>query len=325
MRARSFRSIGIACLLVAGVAAWSAAQAQLQPIVMGSGDIPESAGPSACERNFGNDTLGAWFMQLIQPLCKRGTSDALLAVYLFTLPGMASSNGQMDNRLLQRAYAQDDTDPKLLWLVATQARCAGMFAGCPAAQKAVKAAQQLTVVDPDNAMAWFALARAHDWATSDPEKVDAALAQAAKASRVHDYSFDLIQLAAKTSASVTTKGIGTKESASIRWMIVTLIPDLNEQFKEWVGRCSVNYDEGDPDRKRFCRAAQEQFKHGDSLMTLSGDTQAQATIKSVMNTPHGADETRFRQIMLDTIGDSSDEREWCVKTAAKFAITPAGH
>ena len=69
------------------------------------------------------------------------------------------------------------------------------------ANETVKAAQALTAADPGNAMAWFALARAKDQALADPGEVDAALDRAAKAARVHDYTFDLTKIAAQARRS----------------------------------------------------------------------------------------------------------------------------
>jgi hypothetical protein len=56
------------------------------PITIGGGDMPEQKGPTICERNFGDDKTAAWLGELVHPLCRRGDSDSLLAVYLYSAP-----------------------------------------------------------------------------------------------------------------------------------------------------------------------------------------------------------------------------------------------
>lgn len=316
MRLSTYRLGFVALLMAAGALSTHRASAQLEPIVVGGNDNAENAGPSACERDFGSDSLGRWFGQIIRPLCERGDADSLLAAYLLSLPGFAAG-GQADHRLLQRAYTLGKPSPKLLWLVATQTDCASPIPGCKAALTAVKAAQALTATDPENAMAWFALARAKDQALADPGEVDAALDRAAKAARVHDYTFDLTKIAAQASGSVPVPAeVDATQSKGTRWLLVYTTTNTSELFAEWVGKnCTFMFDEGDPNRKAACNAAKEQFKKGDSLLTLSGDSQATAAMQAALKHPPGMSDRVFDDAMLSSIAASSSEREWYAKTA----------
>lgn len=293
------------------------AHAQLQPIVIGGGDIPDSSEPSNCERDLGKDPEKDLFERLIHSLCQRGDADSLLAVYLFTMPGFGSRGGKFDTRTLKRAYAVGKTNPKLLWVVTTQTECVGPLQGCKSAKVAVEAAQALTKVDPDNAMAWFALARAEDMVMTEPDKVDAALNRAAKAGRVHDYTFDLTKLAEKASTGIPAPtGVDIDDARLARVGNTTMMSI--RFFNEWAVNCSFLSDSGDPDRKKFCEAAREQFKHGDSRLTLSGDAKAAADMQVSMQQPTGISNIDFDKIMLESIRDSASEREWYGKIKARL-------
>lgn len=294
----------------------SGAHAQIQPIVLGGGDIPESSGPSACERDFGKVAAGVWFGKLIHPLCQQGDADSLLAVYLFTMPGWGSRNGAPDDRILKTVYAHGNSNPKLLWVVTTQTECVGPLPGCKASELAIEAAQALTKTDPGNAMAWFALARAYDLAMIYPDKVDSALHRAAKAARVHDYTFDLTKLAERASTGIPTSGGGHADED--RWTLVANTMMISTQFRVWAEHCSFLDDAGDPDRKKLCEAAREQFKHGDSLLTLSGDAKAMTMMQTAIHKPAGVLEIEYDRMMLETIHDSASEREWYEKVASRF-------
>lgn len=283
---------------------FNTAHAQLQPIVIGGGDIPDNSGPSACERDFDKDGADIWFGKMIHTLCQRRDADSLFAVYLFT----------MDTRVLKEAYSQNKSNPALLWAVTTQTECTGPLQGCKSAKIAVEAAQALTSIDPDNAMAWFALARAEDMVMTEPDKVDSALEQAAKASRAHDYSFDLTKLAEKAIAGISAPTDAEAEA----WQHVGMTMMLGYRFGVWAGHCSFLTDEGDPDRKKLCEAAKEQFKHGDSLLTLSGDAEAKAKMDAATQKPAGVSENEYAKIMLEAIRDSTSEREWREKIAARL-------
>src|SRR5260221_7666455 len=121
----AFRSLAsyLGALAAAMVSA-HLAHAQSQSIVIGGADVTEDRGLSACARDFGKDSTAAWFERLIHPLCQRGDADSLLAVYLFSMPGLGSSNGKFDTRDLKRAYARGKSNAKLLWVVTTQTDCA---------------------------------------------------------------------------------------------------------------------------------------------------------------------------------------------------------
>lgn len=320
---RSFSRHVASGLVVSACAIWSHMTfAQLPPIVIGGNDNPDDTGVSVCERDFGSDPVEQWLGSLIRPLCHRNDSDSLLAVYLLSMPGLGSNNGKLDSHVLQRAYARGKSDPKLLWVIMAQSDCAGPIPGCKAAHKAVEAAQALTTADPGNAMAWFALARAHDLAMADPEKVDAALDHAAKAARVHDYTFDLIKLVENASAGIPAQtGLNPDEG---RVTFIYMIPMLNERFNEWARNCSFSFDEGDPERKKFCEAARGQFKHGDSPLTLSGDAQATASMKAALQPPSDVSSAEFHKIMLETIPGSASEREWYEKITARLGRTRGG-
>lgn len=313
-------SLGFLALLLVKFAFVSReAAAQSEPIVVGGNDTSDSSGPSVCDRDFGTDALGKWFGHVIRSLCKREDSDSLLAAYLLSLPGF-TSGGQADRRLLQRAFALGKPDPKLLWLVVTQTDCASPIPGCKATLTAVKAAQTLTAADPGNAMAWFALAHAKDQALADPGEVDAALDHAAKAARVHDYTFDLTKLAARASGSIPVPDeVDATQSHGTRWTLVYTTMTTSELFAQWVGRnCSFMFDEGDPNRTKACNAAKEQFKRGDSMLTLSGDSQATAAMQAALKHPAGVSDRTFDDAMLESLASSSSEREWYVNTAAHF-------
>ncbi len=164
-------------------------------------------------------------------------------------------------------------------------------------------------------MAWFALARAYDLAMIYPDKVDFALDRAAKAGRVHDYTFDLTKLAERVSTGIPTSGGGNADED--RWTLVANTMMLSVQFKVWAEHCSFLDDAGDPDRKKPCEAAREQFKHGDSLLTLSGDAKATAMMQTASQKPVGAPEVEYNRMMLETIRDSASEREWYEKITSR--------
>lgn len=300
--------------------------AQSAPIVVGGQDILTPTGPTACERNFGQDDPdGRWLNELFHSLCKRGDADSLLAVYLLSLPGWSSNGAQIDDRLLRRALTLNKTDPKLLWLGVLRGQCASPLPGCKAAKSAVRDAQVLVATNPDNAMVWFALAYAEDQAMQS-WGVNAALDRAAKAPRVHDYTFDLTRLVARASAAIPAAAGHEEQTQDIRWTQVVTTPALGAMFYRWAtGNCQLLSNEGDPDRQRFCEAAKAQFKRGDSRITLSGDTHAQSAIKKVLDSPRGATDARYRQVLLDTIGESSSEREWSEKAALRLKSLPKAH
>ncbi len=313
MQVGTCSSLLFTALIAACAVASQPVLAQLQPITIGSSDEPTDTGPTVCERDFDMDELGLYFRQLILPLCKRGDSDSLLAAYLYSIPGFGPSNGKFEDRILQRAYVQQISDPKLLWLVATQSDCAGALGGCKSAQEAIKAAQALTMADPDNAIAWFALARARDLAMDLRENVDSALDRAAKAGHVHDYTFDLFKLVVKKSAGAT---LSTGESTDeIRWLSMYMVSMLNLRYIHW--GCRFQFSEIDPDRSKFCDAAEQRLKSGDSLLVLGND-KAFAAIKTKVNPPPGVTVEQLHRIMIQTIGDSSSEGEWYSKIAERL-------
>jgi len=290
-----------------------AAVAQADTLIVGGQDFPKMTGPTVCERDLDRgDAALQWLGETIRSLCKRGDANSLLAAYLLSAPTFASS-AQVDDRLLHRAYGLAKSDAKLLWLLVARSECASMIpAGCKAATKAVQAADALTQADAGNAMAWFALAYAKDLALADPREVDAILDRAAGAPRVHDYSFDLTKLVAQATADTGARSPASTSLQEIRWERVTSVSLLSWPLLRWATEtCQIMSYEGDPERTKSCKAAQMQFKHGDSRLTRSGDP---AELDSSMQYVGGHPDTR--QAMLDAIGSASSEREWYGKWRA---------
>ena len=308
--------VGVFASVVIGTS--TIAVAQETPIVVGGRDVSDTTGPTVCERDLGSDDpTTRWLTDLIHSLCKRGSGDSLAAAYLLSLPGFASSGGQVDDRLLHRAHARAMSDPKLSWLVIVRSECASPIPGCKAAQRAVKVAGALAAADSDNAMAWLALAYAKDQALADAAEINRALDRAAKAPRVHDYNFDLTKLVAEASADIPRASDSVDQLEEFRWEKVMTVGALSWAFFRWAnGSCQVMFDEGDPDRKKFCEAAKLQFRVGDSLATLSRDSAASGEMNAVLSRASAQKESKRE--MLDTIAAATNERDWYRKTAARI-------
>ncbi|MEO5561067.1 MAG: hypothetical protein ABIR10_15420 [Dokdonella sp.] len=291
--------------------------------------------PSVCERDLGTgtDPLGMWFTQLIHFLCKQGDADSLLAAYLITLPPFGT-HAEADHGLLARAYAVGKNNPKVLWVVAFDQDCRPIVECGPGYQRNLAAAQELTRIDLDNAMAWFALAYAQSLNVVTPGKINLALERADKAPRIHDYGFDLLKLAAAATgqipipdAALHIDAVPPSSPESVRWTFLFTTTQMNGRLRDWIGNCEANYLEREQALKRakLCAAAKSQFKQGDSLLTLSEDSTVSAAIPaelrlrpSGIGNLHGISDDDYAKAAIAAIAESNSEREMYAKLLARL-------
>lgn len=290
------------------------------------------ASPSVCDRDSRTDPLSMWFDELIHSLCKHDDSDSLLGAYFITLPSLWG-HGEADQHLLDRAYAVGKANPKVLWVVAITNDCRPKGTVCQGYQRAIFAAQALTRIDPDNAMSWFALAYATN-RDDTPDRANSALRRAAQASRVHDYDFDLLKHAVAISGRIpvpkvalATDGFPSSPEL-VRWTITGTTPWISALFKKWIiDGCGAENFEKPYERTGLCASARAQFKHGDSLMTLSGDAAAFAGVPADLQgrMPRaswvgGISDEEYAKAIIPAIVESSSERKMYTKLMARLGL-----
>lgn len=289
-------------------------------------NVPEDP-PSVCDGDAGTGVLHVWLTQIVHSLCIRGDADSLLAAYLITLPPFGS-HGDADHLLLARAYAIGKNNPRVLWAVALDNDCRP-YIECRKNRRDVAAAKALTRIDPDNAMAWFALAYAEGNYVTTPDRSALALQHAAQAPRVHDYGFDLLKLATVATGRIPIpkaaldNGYGVLQPPELtRWGLVNTTPLLSYLFGVWISeRCGMrDGEETLVERAKKCDAAKAQFKRGDSLLTLSENPTASAAMQAdVKQRPVGISngdgkaDMEYAKAIIAAIAESSNEREMYTK------------
>ncbi|MFC5491384.1 hypothetical protein [Dokdonella soli] len=280
--------------------------------------------PSICDRKGDSSPEGQWYAGLTHSLCRSGDADSLLAVYLISFPVFAA--GEPDHGVLGRAYAIGKSNPRVLWTVAIDNNCQPVVE-CRGNQRAVDAAKALTRLDPGNAMAWFALAYAEDSYVTQPDEVSAALAAAAKAPRVHDYTFDLTKLVARATGRVPIpdaardNGYGVIVAPeNLRWPLVVIPSMLSPSFADWIKHdCRGDGNAPPAERRTLCSAAKAQLRHGDSLLTLSENPEATTALQASMQKALGKSTDASSKVMIDAVLHSSSEREMYAKAAAQLS------
>jgi|GEM_PF-2578414 len=288
--------------------------------------------PGVCSRDFGKQPEGIWLGQLIHGLCQRGDGDALLSAYLLTLPSFGME-GEPDYRLLARAYDHDKRSNALLWTVALAEDCQPIGTACLGFARDADAARKLVRADPDNAMAWLALAY-NDARTASVDGANAAMIRAARAPRVHDYTFDVLKLAAAASGELPIPEAARSNGHGVffppevvRWTLIQTVPALSQRLGEWVkeGCGAADLGVSSAERSAQCAAVKVQLQRGDSALTLSEDPAASATLQADkkqrpvgMSNGDGSADVAYAQALIGAIGESSSEKDVYTRLAARL-------
>lgn len=277
-------------------------------IVIGE-DEPEARDVSACKRDFGADPLGGWITRTAHSLCATGHAESLLAVFLFTAPGIGAHAGP-DFATLDRAYAMGKSNPLVLWTVVLTSKCRMPFQASECSRM-LKAARLLAQADAGNAMAFLALGYAADASLADPREIAAALEHANAARRVHDYGFDLMKLAVEVSGRVPIPDAvrGQQSAEQFRLQFANPVAATGTVVGWLRAGCNAT-NAIPPPAPEACARARRILEHGDSLETLSGDAIATAEMSADRAVPHGNDHAAYASAFVDSISESSSEREW---------------
>lgn len=278
----------------------------LDPIVIG-GDKPEPRGISSCKRDFGPDELGVWITQTVRSLCKKGDADSLLGVFMFTAQEVGLYAG-LDLATLDRAYAVGKSNPAVLWTVVLTSKCNMPFQ-VSECDRMLNAARSLTRADPDNAMAWLALAYAADenlyWLEIGP-----ALDRSIAAPRFHDYGFDVMKRAVIASGQrpIPVSVLGQKTTEQFRLQFAS---PGGSAVVDWLrGDCNARGAITPDDAPKQCAKAKELLQRGDSADTLSGNPEALAQMKATEAAAHTDNGAAYAKASIEAAVKSGNEREW---------------
>ena len=283
-------------------------------------------------RDFGKQPEGIWLGQLIYGLCQRGDGDALLSAYLLTLPSFGME-GEPDHRLLARAYNLGKSSNALLWTVALAEDCQPIGTACMGFARDADAARKLVHADPDNAMAWLALAY-NDARMASVDDANAAMIRAARAPRVHDYTFDVLKLAAAASGELPIPEAARSNGHGVffppevlRWTLIQTVPALSQRLGEWVkeGCGAADLGVSSTERSAQCAAVKVQLQRGDSALTLSEDPAARAALQADMkqrpvgvSNSDGSADVAYAQSIMVAISESSSEKDLYSSLAARL-------
>lgn len=288
--------------------------------------------PGACDRDFGPQPEGVWLGQLIHGLCQRGDGDALLSAYLLTLPSFGME-GEPDHRLLARAYNLGKSSNALLWTVALAEDCQPIGTAYLGFARDADAARKLVQADPDNAMAWLALAY-NDARMASVDGAHAALVRAARAPRVHDYTFDVLKLATAASGELPIPEAARSNGHGVffppevlRWTLIQSVPGLSQRLGVWVkeGCGAADVQGSSAERSAACAAVKIQLQRGDSAWTLSEDPVARAALEADLkqrpvgvSNGDGSADVAYAQAIIGAIGESRSEKEVYTRLAARL-------
>ena len=272
--------VAVACS-VAWICVGARAPAQSDSIVVG-GDSPESREVSICARDMTAERQTKWRATVVQALCKSNDPSALLSVFALSA-GMF--DGTPDWSTLDRAYRLGKKEPTVLWTVVVSSKCHLPFQASEC-NRMVNAGRQLTLIDPNNAMAWITLGYAIDQSAGDDAELRNALARATEAPKFHDYGYDITRDIIKNSerAPMPAESIADGLSADqLRMYLIASFEPPTKDITDWlyqIGGC-ISADKPPEPNSDGCIKAKALLSRGDSAATLIANEMLMAKITAV--------------------------------------------
>jgi hypothetical protein len=263
------------------------------------------------------DAYQQWRATLFDTLERSNNADDYVALYL--LAGRDADRVADRDDYLRRAYAVGKGNAKALWLIAIASPCSSECA------QGIAAARDLTKTDPDNALAWLTLAYMAEQDAGATKEVSESLRRAARASRLHDYAFDLMKIMIATASRlpipVTALYAAPTRPRSMEefWLQQSdsAVPVASRGIMAWVEHGCTSH--ADSDNAVACEAAKLQRQHGDSLITLGpasdGGMRLQEDMRVMLSDPDMAIHAKMK---FDAFAASTDERDFLERVAASL-------
>jgi len=262
------------------------------------------------------DAYQLWRAKLFDTLAQTKDANDYLALYLL------SGHETGGEYFLRRAYTTGGGNAKALWTAAIALPCPGEC------EQSTAAAHDLVKADPGNALAWLTLAYVLERDSGITKEVTEALKQAAKASRLHDYGFDLMR------TMITAVGRVPASAAAIA--AAPSRPGSVEEFQlghgdgsvtvgshviiEWIEHgCTSHGATLDDATVAACASARDNRKLGDSLAILPPDSDAGRQLREQVHAILVADNTGSAKTRLELYAASNNEREFTARLAHSLA------